>query len=113
MFKRKPYRFAACRLGRYQGSVNTMAEKLTLYDPAAALVNDEEIVVFMADALETGNTAFIAKALKIVARAKGRVPFDKAQRAGMRLMRDLQQSKTMHHDAYFDDRESHESNCHD
>jgi probable addiction module antidote protein len=48
-----------------------MTEKLTSYDPAAALVNDEEIAVFMADALETGDSAFIAKALGIVARAKG------------------------------------------
>ena len=55
-----------------------MTEKLTLYDPAAALVNDEEIAVFMADALKTGNAAFIAKALEIVDRAKGMAPFDKA-----------------------------------
>lgn len=48
-----------------------MTEKLTPYDPAAALVNDEEIAVFMANALETGDSAFIAKALGIVARAKG------------------------------------------
>ena len=50
-----------------------MAEKLTLYDPAAALVNDEEIAVFMADALETSDAAYIAKALEIVARAKNMV----------------------------------------
>lgn len=48
-----------------------MAEKLTTYDPAAALVNDEEIAVFMADALETGDASYIAHALGIVARAKG------------------------------------------
>lgn len=48
-----------------------MAEKLTAYDPAAALVNDEEIAVFMADALETGDASYIAHALGIVARAKG------------------------------------------
>jgi len=48
-----------------------MAEKLTAYDPAAALDSDEEIAFFMADALETGNAAYIAKALGIVARAKG------------------------------------------
>ncbi len=50
---------------------NSMPEKLTAYDPAAALVNDEEIAFFMADAFETGNAAFIAKALGVVARAKG------------------------------------------
>jgi probable addiction module antidote protein len=45
--------------------------KLTTYDPAVALVNDEEIAFFMADALETGDASYIAKALGIVARAKG------------------------------------------
>jgi probable addiction module antidote protein len=48
-----------------------MAEKLTESDPAAALVNGEEIAFFMADAFETGDAAFIAKALGVVARAKG------------------------------------------
>jgi probable addiction module antidote protein len=46
-------------------------KKLTTYDTAAALVNDEEIAFFMADALETGDASYIAKALGIVARAKG------------------------------------------
>ena len=50
-----------------------MTEKLTLYDPAAALVNDEEIAAFLADALETGDAAFIAKALETVVRAKSMV----------------------------------------
>lgn len=45
--------------------------KLTPYDPANALVDDEEIAVFMADALETGDSIYIAKALGVVARAKG------------------------------------------
>ncbi|ESS60130.1 helix-turn-helix family protein [Enterobacter cloacae S611] len=45
--------------------------KLTPYDPAAALVNDEAIAVFMADALETGDAAYIARALGVIARAKG------------------------------------------
>ena len=44
---------------------------LTTYDPALALVDDEEIAFFMADAMETGDSAYIAKALGIVARAKG------------------------------------------
>lgn len=48
-----------------------MTKKLTTYDPAAALVSDEEIAFFMADALETGDAAYISKALGIVARAKG------------------------------------------
>lgn len=48
-----------------------MSEPLYNYDPAAALDSPEAISVFMADALETGNTAYIAKALGVVARAKG------------------------------------------
>ena len=45
-----------------------MIEKLTTYDPATALVDDEEIAFFMADAFETGDAAYIAKALGVVAR---------------------------------------------
>ena len=48
-----------------------MAEKLTTYDPALALVDDEELAVFMADALETGDAGYVAHALGSVARAKG------------------------------------------
>lgn len=48
-----------------------MMKKLTTYDPAAALVDDKEIAAFMADALETGDVAHIAKSLGIIARAKG------------------------------------------
>lgn len=45
--------------------------KLTPYDPADALVDDDEVAVFMANALETGDAAYIAKALGVIARAKG------------------------------------------
>lgn len=38
-----------------------MAEKLTTYDPAAALVDEEEIAAFMADVFETGDAAYISK----------------------------------------------------
>jgi probable addiction module antidote protein len=48
-----------------------MGEKLSTYDPATALVDDEEIAFFMSDALATGDAAFIAKSLGVVARAKG------------------------------------------
>lgn len=48
-----------------------MTEKLTTYDPALALVDDEEMAVFMADAFESGDVGYIAHALGIVARAKG------------------------------------------
>jgi probable addiction module antidote protein len=48
-----------------------MTDKLTTYDPAAALVNEEEMAIFMADAFETGDAGYISHALGIVARAKG------------------------------------------
>ena len=48
-----------------------MADKLTKYDPAVALVDGEEVAAFLTDALETGDAAFIAKSLGVVARAKG------------------------------------------
>ena len=48
-----------------------MSEKLTSYDPAAALVDDEEIAAILSDALETGDAAFIAKSIGVVARARG------------------------------------------
>jgi probable addiction module antidote protein len=48
-----------------------MTEKLSKYDPAIALVDDEEVAAFISDALETGDAAFIAKSLGVVARAKG------------------------------------------
>ena len=48
-----------------------MAEKLTAYDPAAVLVDDDEVAAFLADALETGDVAFIVKSLGVVACAKG------------------------------------------
>lgn len=46
-------------------------QKLHNYDPATALGSPEAIAVFMADALETGDAAYIAKAMGVVARAKG------------------------------------------
>jgi probable addiction module antidote protein len=48
-----------------------MSDKIYDYDPAAALDSEEAIAVFLADALETGDTAYIAKAMGVVARAKG------------------------------------------
>lgn len=49
----------------------TMNEQLHDYDPAAALDSAEAVAVFMADAFETGDSAYIAKALGVVARARG------------------------------------------
>jgi probable addiction module antidote protein len=48
-----------------------MTEPLYDYDPATALDSPESIAIFMADAFETGDAAYIAKALGVVARAKG------------------------------------------
>lgn len=48
-----------------------MSDKIYDYDPAAALESEEAIAVFLADALETGDSAYIAKAMGVAARAKG------------------------------------------
>ena len=48
-----------------------MSEKIYDYDPALALGSQEAVAVFLADALETGDSAYVAKALGVVARAKG------------------------------------------
>jgi probable addiction module antidote protein len=48
-----------------------MKEPIYDYDPASALTDPESIAVFMTDAFETGDAAFIAQALGVVARAKG------------------------------------------
>ncbi|MEX0606058.1 MAG: addiction module antidote protein [Marinobacter sp.] len=48
-----------------------MSDKIYDYDPAAALDNEESIAVFLGDALETGDSIYIAKAMGVVARAKG------------------------------------------
>jgi probable addiction module antidote protein len=48
-----------------------MAEKLTNYDPAEDLASDEAIILFMTEAFETQDAAYIAHSLGVVARAKG------------------------------------------
>jgi len=48
-----------------------MAEQLHDYDPADALTSDEAIELFLEDAFETGDAHYIAKAIGVVARAKG------------------------------------------
>ncbi|HET7412351.1 MAG TPA: addiction module antidote protein [Pararhizobium sp.] len=48
-----------------------MVEKLYDYDPADALTSDEAIEIFLSDAFESGDAHYIAKALGVVARAKG------------------------------------------
>ena len=48
-----------------------MSDPIYDYDPAAALEKEAAIAVFLADALETGDATYIAKAMGVVARAKG------------------------------------------
>jgi probable addiction module antidote protein len=48
-----------------------VSEKLTNYDPAEDLGSDEAIAVFMAEAFQTNDVAYISHALGVVARAKG------------------------------------------
>lgn len=48
-----------------------MTEHLYDYDPAAVLDSDEGIALFMADAFETGDAGYIARALGVIARANG------------------------------------------
>jgi len=48
-----------------------MAEKFTTYDPAEDLGSDHAIAIFMAEAFQTNDAAYISHALGVVARAKG------------------------------------------
>jgi len=48
-----------------------MAEQLYDFDPAEALTSDEAIEAFLLDAFKTGEARHIAKAIGVVARAKG------------------------------------------
>ena len=53
-----------------------MAGKLYDYDPVDALASNETIETFLADAVETGDTVHIAKAVVVVTTAKKRMPSD-------------------------------------
>jgi probable addiction module antidote protein len=48
-----------------------MAEKFTTYDPVEDLGSDQAIAIFMAEAFQTNDAAYISHALGVVARAKG------------------------------------------
>ncbi|WP_438749538.1 addiction module antidote protein [Pararhizobium sp. O133] len=48
-----------------------MAERFTEFDPADYLTSDSAIAAFLDAAFETGDSAYVAKALGVVARAKG------------------------------------------
>jgi probable addiction module antidote protein len=46
-------------------------QQLYDYDPAASVDGPPAMAIFMADALETGDAAYTAKAMGVVARVKG------------------------------------------
>ena len=48
-----------------------MAEAFTDFDPSEHLSSPDAMAEFMADAMETGDAGYIAKALGVVIRAKG------------------------------------------
>jgi probable addiction module antidote protein len=48
-----------------------MNETFTEFDPAEYLTSTGEMAAFITDALETNDSAYIAKAMGVVARAKG------------------------------------------
>lgn len=48
-----------------------MTSKLSSYDPAEDLATDEAVAVFMEEAFRTEDSAYIAHALGVVARARG------------------------------------------
>ena len=58
-----------------------MTDPIYDYDPAQALEGPEAIAVFIADALDTGDAAYIAKAMGVVARAERMVEL--AKEAGL------------------------------
>ncbi|TFF14437.1 hypothetical protein EXW72_04485 [Pseudomonas sp. BCA14] len=58
-----------------------MTEPIYDYDPADSLVDSEGMTVFLADAYDTGDAAYIAEAMVVVSRAKIRINADEeAQR---------------------------------
>ncbi len=48
-----------------------MTETFTDYNPTTYLTSPAAVAEFMSDALETADSAYVAKALGVVARAKG------------------------------------------
>jgi probable addiction module antidote protein len=54
-----------------RNGANQMSKKLKNYDPAEDLTSKEAVAVFLAEALQTNDAAYIAHALGVAARAKG------------------------------------------
>ena len=65
-----------------------MDEMLTRYEPAEDLGSEEAIALFMAQALETNDSTYIAHALEVVARAKWMVQIavETGSRANSRIV---------------------------
>ena len=58
-----------------------MFKKTKEFDPADYLASDESIAAYLNEALETGDAAFIADAIGVIARARGMA--DVASKSGM------------------------------
>lgn len=58
-----------------------MSETFTEFDPAEYLDSKEAMAAFISDALETGDSAYIAKAMGVMARAQGMAEL--AQKTGL------------------------------
>ncbi len=58
-----------------------MSEIFTEFDPAEYLDSKEAMAIFISDALETGDSAYIAKAMGVIARAQGMAEL--AQKTGL------------------------------
>lgn len=54
-----------------------MTVKLSPFDPAEYLETDEDIAVFLDEALKTGDSGYIAHAVGVIARAKGMTALSK------------------------------------
>ena len=63
---------------RWTSGATEMNEKLTDFDPAEYLDDDESIQHYIDEAVATGHAGFIADSLGVVARAKGMTSLAKA-----------------------------------
>jgi len=64
-----------------------MAARTKLFDPVDYLTSDEALAEYVSAALETGDPAFIADSLGIVARAKGMAKVARQARLGRESLR--------------------------
>ncbi|UVJ46401.1 hypothetical protein NVV94_13240 [Pseudomonas sp. LS1212] len=57
-----------------------MTEPIHDYDPADSLVDSEAVTVFLSDAYDTGDAAYIAEAMAVVAHRLARPNFSHARK---------------------------------